>query len=71
MSSSLENPLSDAFLEAKNSGIELKKSEDVFEGLSLGIPWFPVTNTSIQNVCSHLNRRVTVMACKWLVGKEL
>jgi len=38
MSSSLENSLSDAFLKAKNSRIELKKSEDVFEGLSLGIP---------------------------------
>jgi len=37
MSSSLENSLGDAFLKAKNSRIELKKSEDVFEGLSFGI----------------------------------
>ena len=34
MSSALENSLSNAFLKAKNFRIELKKSEDVFEGLS-------------------------------------
>ena len=60
----------DAFLKAEYAWVMIQEYEDVFEGVSFGVPWLLVVFTIIENVVSCFKWSLATWAWSGFIGEE-